>query len=317
VAVLPFDNFSGEPETDYLSDGLTEEITTALSRIHGLKVAARNSAFAFKGSKDDARKVGATLRVSTLLEGSIRKVGKRIRVTAQLINAADGFHLWSETYDRSADDIIAVQEDIANRIAERLQVQTGKSSMPSVTANMEAHKLYLQARQFWNKRTEDGLNNAVKFFKLAIEKDAGYAAAYAGLAATYIILPGYSSTARQKDYHPLARLSANRALELDPSCAEAHAVLGNLQFEAKDYKGAEEHFRRAIQLDPNYATAHQWYGRYLMLREHRDEALSEFFTAIDLDPLSRSSTQPFRCGILWEAISTGQLKRPEGSSARS
>ncbi len=286
VAVLPFDNFSAEPDTDYLSDGLTEEITTALSRIHGLKVAARNSAFSFKGSKDDARKVGAALRVSTLLEGSIRKVGKQIRVTAQLINAADGFHLWSETYNRSADDIIAVQEDIANRIAERLQVQTSKSPMPNTTANMEAHKLYLQARQFWNKRTEDGLTKAIQFFKSAIEKDAGYAAAHAGLAATYIILPQYSPPANQKDCFTLARSSANRALELDPSCAEAHAVLGNLQFAARDFRGAEEHFRRAIQLDPNYATAHHWYGRYLLLHQHRDQALSEYLTAVDLDPLS-------------------------------
>ena len=285
VAVLPFDNFSSEPETDYLSDGLTEEITSALSRIQGLKVAARNSAFTFKGKKEDARKVGETLRVSTLLEGSIRKVGKQIRVTAQLINAADGFHLWSETYNRPADDIIAVQEDIARRIAERLQVEIQKP-MPATTANLEAHKLYLQARLFWNKRTEDGLNKAVQYFKLAIDKDPGYAAAHAGLAATYIILPQYSPIAKVTDYSPLARAAANRALELDTFCAEAHAVLGNLQFAAKDFKGAEEHYRRAIQLDPNNATAHHWYGRYLMLHGHRDQALTEYSTAVDLDPLS-------------------------------
>jgi serine/threonine-protein kinase len=284
VAVLPFDNFSGDPELEYLSDGLTEEITTVLSRIQGLKVAARNSAFAFKGKKQDARKVGESLRVKTLLEGSMRKVGKQIRVTAQLINVSDGFHLWSETYDRSIDDIIAVQEDIARRIAERLQ---GRIDMPPQKAvNPEARKLYLQGRLFWNKRTETALNRAVQLFQQAIEKDPSYAAAHAGLAATYIVLPGYSLKAKANQYYALGRAAANRALELDSSCAEAHAVLGNLQADARDLKGAEEHFQQALRLDPNYATAHHWYGRYLLLHGKREKALSEFMTAADLDPLS-------------------------------
>ena len=284
VAVLPFDNFSGDPELEYLSDGLTEEITTALSRIQGLKVAARNSAFAFKGKKQDARKVGESLRVKTLLEGSMRKVGNQIRVTAQLINTADGFHLWSETYDRSIDDIIAVQEDIARRIAERLQ---GRVDMPPQKAvNPEARKLYLQARLFWNKRTETALNRAVQLFQQAIEKEPSYAAAHAGLAATYIVLPGYSLKAKARQYYALGRAAANRALELDSSCAEAHAVLGNLQADARDLKGAEEHFQQALRLDPNYATAHHWYGRYLLLHGKREKALSEFLAAADLDPLS-------------------------------
>ncbi len=286
VAVLPFDNFSGEPDTDYLSDGLTEEITTALSRIHGLKVAARNSAFTFKGKKEDARKMGAALRVSTLLEGSIRKAGRQIRVSAQLINVADGFHLWSETYDRSVDDIFAVQEDIARRIAERLQGQSGGVSQPRHAMDPEAHKLYLQARQFWNKRTEPALRRAAQLFQEAIDQDPTYAEAHAGLAATYLVLPGYSLSARSSQYRPLARASANRALELDPGCAEAHAVLALLQEEARDWKGAEEHFRRAIQLAPNYATAHHWYGRFLNFHGRREEGLKELQTALDLDPLS-------------------------------
>src|SRR5439155_7705171 len=185
IAVLPFDNFSGDADSDYLSDGLTEEITTALSRIHGLKVAARNSAFTFKGQGDDARAIGAALRVSTLLEGSVRKAGKQIRVTAQLINVADGFHLWSETYDRSVDDIFAVQEEIARRIAERLQGQTNGAAPVARTVNAEAHILYLQARLFWNKRTEAGLKRAVQLFQEALAKDPAYAEAHAGLAASY------------------------------------------------------------------------------------------------------------------------------------
>jgi eukaryotic-like serine/threonine-protein kinase len=289
VAVLPFDNFSGETDTDYLSDGLTEEITTALSRIPGLKVAARNSAFTFKGKKEDARKVGTTLQVKTLLEGSIQKIGKRVHVNAQLINVADGYHLWSETYDRSVDDILALQEDIARRIAERLQGGTNGMELHQ-PVNPEAHKLYMQARLFWNKRTAPGLKKAADLFQQALKKEPDYAAAHAGLAATYLLIPMYSVDARQETYTPLARASANRALELDPTCAEAHAVLGNLQAQppARDLKGAEEHFRRALELDHNYATAHHWYGRYLMLHGSKEKSLIEFQNAVELDPLSPS-----------------------------
>jgi serine/threonine-protein kinase len=284
VAVLPLDNFTGDPENDYLSDGLTEEITTALSRISGLKVAARNSAFAFKGRKQDARKVGEALRVSTLLEGSVRKMGNQIRVTAQLINVADGFHLWTETYDRSADDIIGVQEDIARRIAERLQ---GKADLPrQPPIDPEAHRLYLQARLYWNRRTEPGLNKAAQFFQQAIDKQPSYAAAHAGLAATYCVLPQYSLAARASKYRPLARASAQRALELDTGCAEAHAVLGHLESEARDYKGAEEHFQSAIRLNPSYATAHHWYGLFLISHGQPEKAATEFLAALELDPLS-------------------------------
>jgi TolB-like protein/Flp pilus assembly protein TadD/predicted Ser/Thr protein kinase len=289
VAVLPFDNFSGEPDTDYLSDGLTEEITTALSRIPGLKVAARNSAFTFKGKKEDARRIGATLQVKTLLEGSIQKMGKRVHVNAQLINVADGYHLWSETYDRSVDDILALQADIASRIVERLQGVTNGMELHQAV-NPEAHKLYMQARLFWNKRTQAGLKRAAELFQEALKKEPDYAAAHAGLAATYLLIPMYTVDARQETYVPLARASANRALELDPSCAEAHAVLGNLQAQppARDLKGAEEHFRRAVELDHNYATAHHWYGRYMLWHGNRQNALIEFQNAVDLDPLSPS-----------------------------
>jgi serine/threonine-protein kinase len=286
IAVLPFDNFSGEPDTDYLSDGLTEEITMALSRVPGLKVAARNSSFTFKGRKEDVRKVAAALRVDTVLEGSIRKAGKQLRVTAQLINARDGFHLWSETYDRTTEDILAVQEDIARRIAERLHGGTIGPMMRRRPVDPEAYKLYLQARQYWNKRNETALRKAVQLFQSAVDKDPTYAAAHAGLAATYCILPGYSLSARRKEFEPLARAAALRALELDASCAEAHAVLGNLQGDSPHWAGAEEHFQRAIRLDPNYATARHWYGRFLVIRGRAEEALAERRAALELDPLS-------------------------------
>jgi serine/threonine protein kinase/tetratricopeptide (TPR) repeat protein len=286
IAVLPFDNFSGEADTDYLSDGLTEEITSALSRVPGLKVAARNSAFTFKGRKEDIRKIGEALHVSKLLEGSVRKAGKQIRVTAQLINAADGFNLWSENYDRSVEDIIIVEEDIARRIADRLQGQTNTFIAKRPAVDPEAYKLYLQGRQYWNKRTETALKKSVQLYQEAIDKDPTYAAAHAGLAAAYLLIPGYSHSARPSNYNPLARAAANRALELDPACPEAHAVLGNMKADARDFTAAEEHFRRAIASDPNYATAHHWYGRYLYCRGRMDEGLKELRIALELDPLS-------------------------------
>jgi serine/threonine-protein kinase len=286
IAVLPFDNFSGEPDTDYLSDGLTEEITAALSRVPGLKVAARNSAFTFKGRKEDIRRIGEALHVSKLLEGSVRKVGKQIRVTAQLVNAADGFHLWSESYDRSIEDIILVQEDIARRIADRLQGQTNTVIARGRQVDPDAYKLYLQGRQYWNKRTETALKKSAQLYQQAIEKDPTYAAAHAGLAAAYLLIPQYSLSSRPSIYNPLARAAANRALELDPACPEAHAVLANMKADARDFKAAEEHFRQAIDADPNYATAHHWYGRYLYCRGRMDEGLKELRTALELDPLS-------------------------------
>jgi serine/threonine protein kinase/Tfp pilus assembly protein PilF len=286
IAVLPFDNFSGEADTDYLSDGLTEEITAALSRVPGLKVAARNSAFTFKGKKEDIRKIGETLHVSKLLEGSVRKSGKQIRVTAQLINAADGYHLWSESYDRDVEDIIPVEEDIARRIADRLQGQTNTVIAKRQAVDPEAYKLYLQGRQYWNKRTETALKKSVQLYQEAIDTDPTYALAHAGLAAAYLLIPGYSHTAKPSAYNPLARAAANRALELDPACPEAHAVLGNMKADARDFKGAEEHYRQAIASDPNYATAHHWYGRYLYCRGQMDDGLKELRTALELDPLS-------------------------------
>ena len=288
IAVLPFDNFSAEKDSDYLSDGLTEEITTALSRIPGLKVVSRNSAFTFKGHKEDLRKVGAALGVTTLLEGSLRKAGKQMRITAQLINAADGYHLWSETYDRSADDIFAVQDEIARKIAERLQVGTTSGSPTGVRLrpiNMEAHEIYLQARHFWNQRGIENLEKAAQLFKQAIDKDPTYAAARAGLAMSYALLPDYAHRP-SGEYFPLALASAGQALELDPSSADAHAVLGLIKSYSYDYRGAEAEFKRVLELNPNHATAHHWYGVLLRELGRMNESLTEMGQAEELDPLS-------------------------------
>jgi TolB-like protein/Flp pilus assembly protein TadD len=284
VAVLPFDNLSAEKETDYLSDGLTEEITAALSRLPGLKVVGRNSAFAFKGRGTDLRKVGSTLGVATLLKGSLRKNGDQVRVTAHLISSADGAELWSETYDRSVKDLITVQEDIAGQIADRLQARSASLKRQAVAP--EAHQLYLQGRVFWNKRTEAGLRKAIDLFQQAIEKDPSYAAAHAALGSSYMLLPQYSEGVRASQYRPLVRAAVNRALELDPSCAEAHAVLAMLLNYERQRQQAEVHFRRALELDPNYATGHHWYGLCLELCGRREQGLAELQKALDLDPLS-------------------------------
>jgi TolB-like protein/lipoprotein NlpI len=289
VAVLPFDNFSPDKDSDYLSDGLTEEITTALARIPGLRVAARNSAFAFKSRKEDLRKVGAALGVATVLEGSLRKAGSRVRVTAQLINALDGLHLWADTYDRSFDDMLAVQEDIARQIAEKFELKTAKETSSSLThptaPNQEAYALYLKGLHSWNKRTKEDLEQAVQLFNQAIDKDPTYAAAYAGLASAYVVLPDYSSRP-PGDYFPLARAAAEKALGLDPASADAHAVLGLVSSYTRQYRQSEDEFKRALQLNPNHATAHHWYGVLLRGWNRMDEAGAELRQAEALDPLS-------------------------------
>ncbi|MSU59149.1 MAG: tetratricopeptide repeat protein [Pedosphaera sp.] len=289
VAVLPFDNFSAEKDTDYLSDGLTEEITTTLSRIPGLKVAARNSAFTFKGKKEDLRKVGAMLGVTTVLEGSLRKAGRQIRVTAQLVNVADGFHLWSETYDSSMEDIFAVQEEIARKIAERFALKPGGSAVANSASRHqpkeEAHNLYMQGLHAWNLRTPANLERAVQLFNQAVEKDPAYADAYGGLALCYVLLPSYLLRPNS-EYFPQARAAAAKALELDPSSADAHAVLGLVKSYSNDYAGAEEEFNRALQLNQNHATAHHWAGVGLRELGRFDETWRELRRAKELDPLS-------------------------------
>ena len=289
LAVLPFANYSAEKDSDYLSDGLTEEITSALSRLPGLKVVARNSAFAFKGRNEDARKIGETLGVTMLLEGSVRKSGQQIRVTAQLINAADGYHVWSETFDRDVGNVIAVQDEIARHIAGRLRMNIGSEASAAMAqrreVNPEAHVLYLQARHAWNKRTRADIEQAVRLFQNAINVDPAYADAHAGLAAAYVILPGYAYRPAS-EYLPLARSAAARALELDPGSPEAHAVLGDAATQVGDFDNGFPHFRRALELNPNYATGHQWYGAALLELGQMEKALVEYRKAEELDPLS-------------------------------
>jgi len=290
VAVLPFVSMSADKADEVWSDGMTEELLNVLAKIQGLRVPARTSSFVFKDKKEDVRKIGELLNVGTVLEGSVRKAGNQLRITAQLINVADGFHLWSETYNRNMTmtNIFAVQSDIAERVAEALKVQLlgAVTREKKPTENIEAYKLYLQGRSAWNRRGES-LKQAVEYFTQAIEKDPGYALAYAGLADCYVLIPLYAGTP-PREAMPKASAAALKALELDGGLAEPHAALGYAKalFEW-DWRGAEAEFRRAIALSPNYATAHHWLAVTVLRAQIRgDEALAELQRAQALDPLS-------------------------------
>jgi len=289
IAVLPFTNMSADEENEYFSDGMTEEIINALTQLKNLRVAARTSSFVFKGQTVDIAEVGATLKVATVLEGSVRKAGSRLRITAQLVNVADGYHLWSERYDREMDDVFAIQDEIATTIADRLKVTLAGTSDESLvkpaTENMEAYQLYLKGRYMWNKRTKDGLEQAVEFFNQAIERDAGYALAYSGLADAYLVIGAYGHMPRPEARRK-AQEAAEKAIELDETLAEAHTSRGQVLRLERDWPGEEQEYRRAIALNPNYATAHHWYATLLGALGRLDEALSEIRHAEELDPLS-------------------------------
>ena len=289
IAVLPFADMSPEGDQEYFSDGMTEEILDALAKVPGLRVAARTSSFQFKGQNPDVRDVGEKLGVEAVLEGSVRRSEQRLRITAQLVSAEDGFHLWSETYDRQLADIFAVQEEIARAIVEALRVQLpGGGSEPLVkekTADLEAYNLYLRGRYVWNQRTKEGMEQAAEYFQQAVERDSTYAKAYSGLADAYTLLEsyGYMPTAEAL---PRARAAAEAALRLDETLAEAHTSLAQTLMTDGDWEAAEREFLRAVELNPSYATAHHWYSILLASLGQTEEALREIRLAHELDPLS-------------------------------
>ncbi|MBA3760337.1 MAG: tetratricopeptide repeat protein, partial [Gemmatimonadales bacterium] len=292
VAVLPFVNLGPEQENEFFSDGMTDEVTNVLSQIPGLRVAARSSAFACRGKQMDARQIGERLGVSTLLEGSVRKVGNRIRLTAQLIDAADGYHLWSQTYDRTLDDVFVLQEELARAIVRALPLPTaGARPEPVIrppTGVLEAYTLYLRGLYFARKRTVEGFRIAIEYFEQVTEKDPNYALAYAGLAQCYALL-GFDEwgVLPARSAMPRAKAAAERALELDPTLAEAHcwrAVLA-LIFDW-DRAKAETGFLKAIELKPEHAVAHTWYALLLSVMGRHDAALERILLAERLDPES-------------------------------
>jgi serine/threonine protein kinase/tetratricopeptide (TPR) repeat protein len=295
IAVLPFKNLSADKEQDYFCDGVAEEIISALTQIEGLHVVARTSAFSFKGKEEDIREIGRKLNVGTVLEGSVRKAGNRARITAQLVNVVDGYHLWSERYDRDIgvlccpEDIFAIQDEISLAIVDKLKVRLLKGEKTKLvkrhTEDLDAYNLYLKGRYFWNLRTEGSLKKSIDYFNQAIQKDPNYALAFAGLADSQITLQDYSSVS-PKVTLPLAEEAANKALEIDGTLAEAHNSLAQVMFRQWDWEGAEREHKRAIELNPNYAGAHHWYALALAYLARFDEAIAEMKRAWELDPLS-------------------------------
>ncbi len=290
IAVLSFRDMSSQRDQEYFCEGIAEELINALVKMKGLRVAARTSAFQFKEHDSDIKTIGRKLEVKTVLEGSIRKSGNRLRITAQLINVEDGFHIWSEKYDRELDDIFAIQDEISLAIVDKLKVKLlGEEKSALVkryTGDQEAHNLYLKGLYFWNRRHEGGMKRAMECFRQAIDKDPDYALAHVGVADTYNIT-GMFGYLPPKEAFPKAIAAAKRALEIDDTLGEAHASLGFARtFYDWDWSAAESEFIRAIELSPNYATAHEWYGLCLSATGRNDEGINEAEKARDLDPLS-------------------------------
>jgi serine/threonine-protein kinase len=290
IAVLPFANLSPDPDTEYFSDGITEEIINALAQLPGLHVASRTSSFAFRGKATDLAEVGAKLKVATVLEGSVRKAGSQLRVTAQLIKVADGYHLWSERYDREMTDVFAIQDEIGRAIADRLQVTLGatpgRALVTAATANLDAYHLYLKGRYCWAQRGL-ALQQAVECFGQALALDPNYALAHAGLADACTLLAEYGMVPPNVIL-PKVRAAIQRALELAPDLAEAHCALGELKFVFDwDWPEASRYLRRAIELNPRYVAAHYRLALYLSLVEGAfEEALVHARRAVELDPLA-------------------------------
>src|SRR6202165_1565681 len=292
IAVLPFVNSSPDPDNEYLNDGITDELINALAKVDGLRVASRTSVCALKGKAQDVRAIGALLEASEVLEGTLRRSGENLRITAQLSSTDDGRLVWSERYDRRLDDVFAIQDEIARMIVTKLRSTAyGDVVAPSQdrhSESVEAYNLYLRGRYAWNKRTSEGITEGVKYFEDAIAADPSYALAYTGLADSYALHIDYRNVPVHEG-HEKAKFYARKAIALDDSLAEAHASLAwSLFIYDLDWDNAAREFRRAIELDPRYAAAHQWYAFMLASQGKFDEALLEAHTAQENDPSSVS-----------------------------
>lgn len=296
LAVLPFDNFTGDPGQEYFSDGLTEEMISQLGNLDPahLGVMARTSVMHYKHSQASIPQIGKDLGVQYVIEGSVRRDSERVRITAQLIQVKDQSHLWAREYDRDLGHLLELQEEISREVANEIEFSLSgrrpiEAALPAAATgekSYEAYDLYLKGRYFWNKRTTEGFQHAADYFQQAIDKDPNYSRAYAGLADTFSLMSAWY-VGPQSELMPKARTAALRALELDKSLAEAHASLALIKENYDyDWAGSEKEFRRAIQLNPQYATAHQWYAESLSWQGRFQEAFAESELARQLDPLS-------------------------------
>jgi TolB-like protein/Tfp pilus assembly protein PilF len=291
IAVLPFVDLSAEGDNEYFSDGISEELLNSLVGIDGLRVAARTSSFAFKGRNEDIRVIGEKLNVRTVLEGSVRRAGDQLRITAQLINVEDGFHLWSDTFDREFNDIFTIQAEIAQSIVDALELELVGSRSNSLgdvaDVDIRAYDLYLLGRHHWHERTKESLGRALGLFQEAVAIDPNFALAYTGLADTYLLMDGYGDLT-SKEAAARAEAPVARALALDDKLAEAYASLGLLRLSQRDLPAAEMALRGAVDLNPNYSMAHMWLGIVLGQMSGPSAALVEYQRAIDRDPLHPS-----------------------------
>ena len=289
IAILPFRSMSPDPTDEYLAEGITEEIISTVSGISGLSVISRTSVMGYKGTTKRVGEIGKELKVGSVLEGSFRKAGNRIRVTTQLIDVEADKHLWAQNYDRNLDDVFEVQSDVAKQVAEALRVKVLSPEMERMvkkpTENTAAYTHYLKGRSLWNKRGIDDLKQARRYFEDSIREDPNFALGYVGIADCSLLLRNNWSLDSQSNLK-IAREMVAKALELDQSCAEAHATRGLLLTVEYKHREAEEEYKRAIELKPSYATAHQWYFQVLENMGRRNEAHEQIEKALELDPLS-------------------------------
>ncbi|MDH4013296.1 MAG: tetratricopeptide repeat protein [Chromatiales bacterium] len=310
IAVLPFVNMSADPDNAYFSDGLSEELLNFLAKVDGLKVAARTSSFQFRGGDADIAEIGARLKVATVLEGSVRKAGDDVRITAQLIEVDSGYHLWSETYDRNLDNIFAVQEEIARAIVDALKLPLlGKDAAPlkvTATTNVEAYDLYLLGRHHAREPSAESLQTAVDYYERAIAVDPGYALAHSGLADAYMFLSDYGDMPIDEASR-LAEEAARRAMELDPGAAEPYASMGLILDYRQRAEAAMAYYDRALAINPNYVNALGWKANALADFGRFRDALVLAEQAYDLDPLSNFA----KSGVINSAAAAGQFDRAE------
>ena len=290
IAVLPFQNAGGDPNLEYLSDGVTESLINSLSQLPNLAVKARSTMFRYKGQQADPQKVGLELDVQAVLTGRVLQRGDDLTLSLELVDAKTGDQMWGGRYDRKLTDLVALQSEIARDVSNKLRVKLSGADeqklAKSYTTNPAAYQLYLQGRFYWNKRTPEDLEKATQYFERAIAADPNYALAYTGLADAYALRTYYAGLPPAELY-PKARAAADRALELDDTLAEAHTALANIK-DGYEWKGAEaeREFRRAIELNPNYVTARQWYAELLSRMGRHEEAVAEIERALESDPLS-------------------------------
>ena len=290
LAILPLVNSSDDPDTEYLSDGITESIINNLSQLPKLRVMARSTVFRYKGKEVDPKEAGHDLGVRAVLAGRMFQRGDTLIIKVELVDTSDGSHLWGEQYNRKLADIFNIEEEISSVISEKLRLKLDSTQKKKLarrhTENTEAYQLYLKGRYYWNKRTADGIKKGIEYFNQAIDSDPNYALAYAGIADSYNILASYSTIA-PKDAFPRSKAAAKTALELDDKLSEAYASLAFAIFGYDwNWTEAERAFKRAIELNPGYSSAHQWYGLYLAAMDRMSEAFAEVKIAEDLDPLS-------------------------------